>query len=57
MMLLIGLLSIIFAAGWLDVITLLAGNTISVPGAAPKLHITVAPLHTHIPIGYSLSNY
>jgi hypothetical protein len=50
MMLAIGLLSIIVAAGWFDVITLLAGNTVSVPGAAPKVHIIVAPLHTDIPI-------
>jgi hypothetical protein len=50
MMLAIGLLSIIVAAGWFEVITLLAGNTTSVPGAAPKVHIIDAPLHTTIPI-------
>jgi hypothetical protein len=33
-----GLLSIIFAAGWLLTITLLLGNTINEPGAVPKEH-------------------
>jgi hypothetical protein len=47
-----GLLSIMVAAGWFEVSTLLVGNTMNVLGAAPNVHINVAPLHTHIPIGY-----
>ncbi len=53
----VGLLSIIVAADWFEIITLLAGDTSSVPGADPETHIIDAPLHTHIPIGDSLSNY
>jgi hypothetical protein len=45
-----GLLSIILAIGCDDVITALSGKTVSVPGAAPKVHCSVAPLHTAIPI-------
>jgi len=28
------------------VITILSGKTVKVPGATPKLHCNVAPLHT-----------
>lgn len=41
-----GLLSIIVAMGCDVVITILSGNTVNVPGATPKLHCNVAPLHT-----------
>jgi hypothetical protein len=46
MMLTMGLLSIILAAGMLLVMVLLSGNTVSTLGATPKLHISVAPLQT-----------
>ncbi len=46
----IGLLSIIVAAGFMDVCTLLADGTIREAGAAPKVHIIIAPAHTHMPI-------
>src|SRR5436190_22529199 len=45
-MLTIGLLSMMLAAGTFDVITLLTGNTISVLGAKPMLHLVFAPMHT-----------
>jgi hypothetical protein len=41
-----GLLSIMVAMGCDVVITILSGKTVNVPGAAPKLHCSVAPLHT-----------
>jgi hypothetical protein len=41
------------AAGMLLVSVLLAGNTISVLGATPKLHCSVAPAQTCIPISTS----
>jgi hypothetical protein len=41
----IGLLSIMLAIGWADM-TRLAGRIISVDGAAPKLHCSMAPPHT-----------
>jgi hypothetical protein len=53
MMLTIGLLSIIFAAGILLVSVRFCGKTTSVPGAAPKLHFSVAPLQTCIGISDS----
>jgi hypothetical protein len=49
-MLTIGTLSMMFAAGILLVVTMLTGNTISELGATPKLHINTAPLQTCIPI-------
>ena len=45
----IGLLSIIFARGIL-VCTIFTGSTLNVPGPAPKLHMSIAPPHTAIPI-------
>jgi hypothetical protein len=39
----IGLLSMIFAAGGPPAMTLLAGRTLRVLGARPKLHINTAP--------------
>jgi len=41
-----GILSIILAAGILQVITLFFGNTINEPGAAPKEQDIIAPIHT-----------
>jgi hypothetical protein len=52
-----GLLSIMVAAGFIDVNTFFAGNTINVAGATPKLHAIFAPVHTHIPIKALLRNY
>ena len=46
MMLVIGLLSMMFAAGMYDVITLFAGSTINELGATPKLHCSKAPMQT-----------
>ena len=45
MMFNIGLLSMMLASGTL-VITKLVGNTIRVPGATPKLHLSMAPMQT-----------
>src|SRR5471030_780853 len=45
----IGLLSMMLASGT-AVSTALAGNTISVPGATPKLHLSIAPMQTCCPI-------
>jgi hypothetical protein len=42
----IGLWSMIVAAGWLLVITLLTGKTVNWLGATPKLHLNMAPLQT-----------
>jgi hypothetical protein len=53
----IGLLSIIFAAGLLSVKTLFKGKITKVPGASPKVHFNVAPLHTCIPIFISFLFY
>lgn len=41
-----GTLSIILAAGILDVITRLVGSTVKLEGATPKLHCIMAPMHT-----------
>ena len=46
MMLTMGLLSMMLAAGWLLVMTRLTGITISALGVEPKLHINCAELHT-----------
>jgi hypothetical protein len=46
-----GMLSIILAAG-VVVNTFFSGVTTSVLGAMPKEHVSVAPAHTCIPIGY-----
>ena len=40
-----GLLSMMLASGTL-VITKFVGRTMSVPGAMPKLHLSMAPMHT-----------
>jgi hypothetical protein len=45
----IGLLSMILAIG-IEVITLLAGMTISELGATPKLHLSIAPPQTRLPM-------
>jgi hypothetical protein len=45
MMFTVGLLSIILAMG-MAVLTLFTGRTFNVPGANPKLHLSVAPPHT-----------
>jgi hypothetical protein len=42
----IGLLSIIFAAGLLPTSSLFLGSTIKLLGATPKLHIIEAPIVT-----------
>jgi hypothetical protein len=47
MIFIIGLLSMMFAAGWPPIITLLSGNTIKEDGAKPKLHFNIAPLQTN----------
>ena len=52
-----GLWSMMFAAGMLLVITLFTGNTNSVEGAAPKLHCSMAPIHTCMPIFSGLSQF
>jgi hypothetical protein len=54
-----GLLSIMVAAGLLDVKTLLFGITIRLDGATPKLHCIIAPVHTHMPIedSFLIINY
>jgi hypothetical protein len=41
-----GLWSMMVAAGWLFVITLLTGRTASWLGARPKLHVNIAQLQT-----------
>src|SRR5687767_13650134 len=41
-----GLLSMMFAAGMLEPSTLLVGSTFIVLGAAPKVHIIIAPVVT-----------
>jgi hypothetical protein len=39
-----------FAAGMFEHMVLFTGRTVKVPGAAPKLHINVAPETTSIAI-------
>ena len=46
MMLTIGLLSMMFAAGTLEVITRFTGNTTRLLGASPMLHLSIAPMQT-----------
>ncbi|GAB7528379.1 hypothetical protein PS3A_07870 [Pseudomonas sp. 3A(2025)] len=41
-----GMWSMILAAGMLETIIRLMGNTISIEGATPKLHCSVAPEQT-----------
>jgi hypothetical protein len=54
----IGLLSMMLASGWFPVITRLTGSTTNVLGVMPKLHWSVAPLHTCCAIELtSLANY
>jgi hypothetical protein len=43
-MLVMGILSMIVAAGMLLIMTLLAGNTIKLEGAKPKLQVIIAPI-------------
>ena len=50
MTLAMGLLSMMFAAGGPPAITMLIGITISEPGATPKVHCVIAPVHTCCPI-------
>jgi hypothetical protein len=54
MMFVIGIMSMILAAGLLPAITLFVGKTISVLGAAPKLHAKDAPATTCIGMDGSL---
>ena len=49
-----GLLSMMFAAGTLLAMVLLRGRTVKVPGAIPKEHIIMAPFVTNIPMVRSL---
>lgn len=49
MMFVIGILSMMLAIG-VAVMTILAGRTVMVPGAVPKLHLSIAPLHTIDPV-------
>src|SRR5687768_14753953 len=49
-MLTIGLLSMMFAAGMLDVRTILSGSTTRVDGARPNVHCIMAPMQTCCPI-------
>lgn len=49
MMFVIGILSMMLAIG-VAVLTMLAGRTVMVLGAVPKLHLSIAPLHTIEPV-------
>ena len=51
MMFTMGTKSMMFAAGMLEHMVLFTGRTVKVPGAAPKLHISVAPLTTRLAMG------
>jgi hypothetical protein len=51
-MFVIGAKSIIVAAGVVP-LTMLAGRTMSEPGAAPKEHCIAAPITTRVPIAVS----
>lgn len=55
MMLTIGLLSMMLAAGWLLVIVLFCGNTtrVLIPGGTANMHFSVAPLQTCMDTGIS----
>lgn len=53
----IGLLSMIVAAGILDVVTMSSGSTLSVDGAVPKEHFIEAPEQTNCPIILSSSRF
>jgi len=46
MMFIIGLLSMIVAAGLLDALTMFAGGTTKLEGAVPKEHFNIAPAVT-----------
>jgi hypothetical protein len=50
MMLAIGLLSMMLAAGLDVALTRFTGRTISELGATPKLHFSIAPIQTRLPI-------
>jgi hypothetical protein len=50
MTLAMGLLSMMLAAGGPPAMTLLMGITINAPGATPKVHFVMAPVHTCCPI-------
>lgn len=52
-----GLLSMMLAAGGPPAMTMLTGITISVPGAAPKVHCVMAPVHTCWPIVSALHQF
>ena len=51
MMFAIGLLSMMFAAGMLDVRSILSGRTMSDEGATPNVHCSMAPAQTWMPMG------
>jgi hypothetical protein len=46
-----------FAAGMFEHMVLFTGSTVKVPGAAPKLHINVAPETTKLAIWDPLYHY
>jgi hypothetical protein len=50
MMFIIGAKSMIFAAGALSAFVMLVGKTIKLDGAAPKLHLSIAPIFTNWPM-------
>ena len=52
-----GLWSMMFAAGMLLVTIPFTGKTISEEGAAPKLHCSIAPIQTCIPMFSGLSRF
>jgi hypothetical protein len=54
MMFIIGIMSIMFACGWLVVMVKFFGVTISTDGAAPNVHISCAVLITFIAMVRSL---
>jgi hypothetical protein len=46
MMFIMGMWSMMLAAGWLPHMTMFIGNTTRVPGAIPILHLSMAPFTT-----------
>jgi hypothetical protein len=56
MMFIIGLLSIILAIG-MEVMTRFIGSTFKVPGVAQKLHCSMAPPQTSIPMEFTTLVY
>jgi hypothetical protein len=52
----IGTLSMMFASGTL-VMTILVGSTMNELGAAPKVHLSIAPMQTCWPISFPSAGY